>query len=134
MGEFMCRRIKKLWYILKYFFTDEDHLLLHLIEMKAYETLKDCAAIGVGMTEEVEDLIFHIRTYYDIPETIATTKYPDLKEIDIPKMMKRYKSSQVDLAEVIKFADFLEDVEKQRSVERDIIFEHAKALSFGFRL
>lgn len=130
----MLRKVKKLWTLLKYFFTDEDNLLLHLIEMKAMETLKDCVQLEVSTTEEVEDLIFHIRTYYDIPFNIAATSYPDLEGESIKRIIKGYSSGKIALEDVMLFADYLEDVEKQRAVERDIIFEYAKVLAFGFKL
>jgi hypothetical protein len=130
----MLRKVKKLWNILKYFFQDEDNLLLHLMEMKAYESLDDCFALDVGMTEEIEDFIFHIKTYYDIPQSVAATSYPDMKVMDIPTVVQKYKAGKMNVAEVERFADFLADIEKQRAVERDIIFEYAKVLSFGFKL
>lgn len=131
----MLRKVKKLWAILKYFFTDEDNLFLHLMEMKAYEAMQDCAALDVGTTEELEDLVFHIRSYYDIPENIAATKYSSVQDIsDVPKMMKDFTSGKLDTEDLIRYADFIGDVEKQRAVERDMIFEHAKALTFDFKL
>ena len=130
----MLRKIKKLWTIVKYFFEDEDNLLLHLMEMKAYETLDDCAALEVGRTEEIEDLIFHIQTYYDIPEMIAATNYPDLSETNVSKILKEYKLGNIDKVNMVVMADFIEEVEKQRAVERDLIFEEAKILSFGFKV
>jgi hypothetical protein len=130
----MLKKIKKLCHIIKYFFEDEDNLLLHLMEIKAYETLEDCLELEVGLTEEVEDFIFHVRTYYDIPKALAATKYPDLKEKDVEKMMVKYRKGNMDMRDVMLLADFLEDVETQRAVERDLIFEHAKILPFGFKL
>ena len=130
----MLRKIKKLWAILRYFFTDEDNLLLHLIEMKAYESLNDCAVLEVGSTEDIEDLIFHVKTYYDIPDSIALTKYPHLKGVSIPKMMVSYKKGKASMSEVLEFTDFLNDIEVQRAIEREIIFDRVKGLSFGFRL
>lgn len=130
----MLRKIKKLGAILKYYFTDEDNLLLHLIEMKAYETLDDCFELDVGMTEEVEDLIFHIRTYYEIPESLAQTKYTWYKGEDIPEMIKKYKKGILNMADIEAFTDYLTEVEELRAVERDLIFEHVKALAFGFKL
>ena len=130
----MLRKIKKLWILLKYFFTDEDNLFLHLMEIKAMETLEDCARMEVDMTEEVEDLIFHIRSYYDIPFNIAATSYPDLEGTSIKRIVKGYDKGKASMEDVMLFADYLEDVEKQRAVERDIIFEYAKILAFGFKL
>lgn len=130
----MLRKIKKLLAILKYFFQDEDNLLLHLMEMKAYESLEDCATMEISTTEELEDLIFHIRSYYDIPLYLAETKYPKLKSLNAQEIVKNYKDEKINEEDVMEFAEFLADVEKQRAVERDIIFEHAKILTFGFRL
>ena len=130
----MLRKIKKLYYIIKYFFQDEDNLLLHLMELKAQESSKDCATLRVGMTEELEDLIFHIRTYYDIPTSVAVTHYPRLLQTNIQKKIKEHLSGKIDSESVLEMMNFVEEVEKQRAVERDIIFEHAKSLSFGFKL
>ena len=130
----MFKRVKKLLSIIKYYFEDEDNLLLHLMELKALETLETCYNLDVRMTEEIEDFIFHIKTYYDIPEAVALTKYPDLRDMDIPTMMKKYKKGELDMADMLRFADYLEEVEEHRAVERDIIFEEAKMLSFGFKL
>jgi hypothetical protein len=40
----------------------------------------------------------------------------------------------MSLKEIEKYGDFLIDIETHRAVERDIIFDHAKALPFGFSL
>ena len=132
----MLRKVKKLWAILKYFFTDEDNLLLHLLEMKAYETLDDCFTMEVGITEEIEDLIFHIQSYYEIPDSVAATSYPDLLGMNIEEVLKKLEcgKTNANIKETLRLADFLGDVEKQRAVERDMIFEHAKALTFDFKL
>ena len=98
------------------------------------ETVEDCARMEVDMTEEVEDLIFHIRSYYDIPFNIAATSYPDLEGTSIKRIIKGYDKGKASMEDVMLFADYLEDVEKQRAVERDIIFEYAKILAFGFKL
>jgi hypothetical protein len=104
------------------------------MEIKAYESLEDCVTLEVRMTEEIEDLIFHIKTYYDIPESIAETRYPEMKDIDIPWLIKEYKSGKLDMRDVMRFADYMGEVETQRALERDIIFDHAKNLAFGFKL
>jgi hypothetical protein len=57
-----------------------------------------------------------------------------MKVMDIPTVVQKYKAGKMNVAEVERFADFLADIEKQRAVERDIIFEYAKVLSFGFKL
>ena len=130
----MLRKVKKLWNILKFFVTDEDNLLLHLIELKARESLWDCASLGVSSTEDIEDLIFHLQAYYSIPDVIAATKYPYFKGVNISKMMKNYKKGNAKIKDVVEFAEFLNDVEVQRAVEREIIFDRVKGLGFGFKL
>ena len=129
----MFRKVKKLWALLKYFFTDEDNLFLHLLEMKAYETLEACFNLDVSMTEEVEDFIFHIQSYYDIEESLIETRFPQFKGKDIAKVMKEYKEGKLNEKETDDLIIFTENVERQRAVERDIILEHAKDLTFGFR-
>lgn len=130
----MFKKIKKLWDIIKYYFKDEDNLLLHLMELKAQEILNSCYELNVGKTEDIENLIFHIRSYYDILENSFSIYYPELKNINISKVIKMYRKNKLNVSNISKFVDFLEDVEKQRAVERDIIFEYAKVLSFGFKL
>ena len=128
----MFKKIKKLYTILDYYFKDSDNLLLYLMEMKAQECLRECYDLKIGNTEELEDLIFHIKTYLELPQTFIELKYPEFEGIDIRKMIKRYKKKKLSNAEMSLYGDYLLDIEKQRAVERDFIFEHAKVLSFGF--
>ena len=104
------------------------------MEIKAQETLRDCEALEVSMTEDIEDMIFHIRAYYDVPEVLITTRYPCFRGESIPSVVEKYKKNELSMSKVIAYMDFLTEVEKQRAVERDIIFEYAKILTFGFRL
>lgn len=92
---------------------------MYLFEQKALECLDECFKLKVKSTEELEDLIFHIKAYKSIPFVIMETKYPELKD------SKDIKNSS-------KFKDFILEVEKQRAVERDFIFEGAKVLTFDF--
>lgn len=130
----MIRKIKKLWTILRYFFEDEDNLFLHLIEEKALESLDDCATLEVSSTEEIEDLLFHLRLYYDIPDNLAETKYPQFKGLSLCEAIRDYRKNKMSPSEIEKFADFMIEVETERALEREIIFDHAKCLSFGFKL
>ena len=102
----MLRKVKKLWNILKFFVIDEDNLLLHLIELKARESLWDCASLGVSSTEDIEDLIFHLQAYYSISDVIAATKYPYFKGVNISKMMKNYKKGNAKIKDVVEFAEY----------------------------
>lgn len=128
----MLGRIKKLVTILRYFCIDSDNLLLYLMQIKAYEVLKGCYDLSISNTEDLEDLIFHIRTYLEIPEVLMELKYPELKGLKIGKILKKYKKKKLNKGEALRFTRYLMDVEKQRAIERDFIFEHAKVLTFGF--
>ena len=130
----MLRKIKKLCSIIKYYFEDEDTLFMYLLKVKAYECMNDCSRLDVSNTEELEDLIFHINTYVDIPQTLVATKYPDFESTSVQDVIKKFKNDQMSIKEIEKYGDFLIDVETHRAVERDLIFDHAKALPFGFSL
>ena len=130
----MLKKLKKLWVIVRFFFEDEKNLFLHLMEMKVQECLRDCEKLSVGEVEELEDMLFHIKSYYDIPKVIAELKYPQFKDVTIREISSSYKKGERDLREAEEYADYLVDVETQRAVEREFIFEHAKILSFGFEL
>ena len=128
----MLNKINKLFKILYYYFTDNDNLLLHLMEIKAYEILKRCQKLSVRNTEELEDLIFHIKTYFEIPRILMVTRYPEFEGLDSPKgILEKYRNKQLSRVGEHLYEDYILDIEKQRAIERDFIFEGAKVLSFG---
>ena len=128
----MLGRLKKLVTILWYFCIDSDNLLLYLMYSKANEILKGCYKFSISNTEDLEDLIFHIKTYLEIPSVTAKLKYPEFKDLKIDKLLKKHKRRKLNKKEALRFTKYLQDVEKQRAVERDFIFENAKVLTFGF--
>lgn len=130
----MLRKIKKLFILLRYFFEDEDSLFLYLLEQKAYDCLDDCFKLDINTTEELEDLVFHIRTYREIPDILSETNYPEFKGISMKDMVKAYKNKKLSKEQMSRYGDYLVEVEEERAVERDFIFEHAKVLTFGFKL
>ena len=72
--------------------------------------------IGIGSTEEIQDLIFHIDSYLDLPNMLRKTVYePYLKNGE-------------------KLDEYFEELEKARAVEREYIFELMKKLPIGFEL
>ena len=119
-------RFCKLWW---YVLFDREYLFLYLLEEKANKCLEDCVTLKVTNTEQLEDLIFHIKSYYEIPKVVKELKFPNLKIPDVKKILK----SDVDLVPK-EVADYLIEVEMQRAIERDFIFEHAKNLPFGFTM
>ena len=129
----MLGKFKKFFQVVYYYLMDSDNLLLHLMEIKAHEILKRCQKLSVRNTEELEDLIFHIKIYKEIPKVLLATRYSELEGLfNIKSMLKRYKKKQLSPVELLLYEDYVLDVEKQRAIERDFIFESAKVLSFGF--
>lgn len=128
----MLRKLRKLWLILNFYFKDSDNLILHLLEIKAYECLEGCYKLSVRDTEELEDLLFHIKTYLEIPQALIEFKYHELKGVHTRDILNKYKRNKLSNEEILKLTDFLLDVEKERALERSYIFEHAKSLNFGF--
>lgn len=130
----MLKRFIKLLGIIRYFFEDEDTLTLYLLEKKAQECMRDCEKLSISNIEELEDLVFHIRTYLEIPRALVETKYPQFRNVSVQKIIKKFKQDKTTPKEIEKYGDFLIEVETHRSLERDIIFDHAKFLPFGFSL
>ena len=87
----MLGRLKKLVTILWYFCIDSDNLLLYLMYSKANEILKGCYKFSISNTEDLEDLIFHIKTYLEITSVTAKLKYPEFKDLKIDKLLKKHK-------------------------------------------
>ena len=130
----MLGRIIKLVIILWYFCIDSDNLLLYLMQIKAHEVLKGCYDFSISNTEELEDLIFHIKTYFEIPYALVELKYPEFKGLNTKNILKKYKRRKLSKKEALRFTEYLTDVEKHRAIERDFIFEGAKILTFGFEI
>ena len=128
----MLGKLKKLVIIFWYFCTDNDNLMLYLMYLKACEILKGCYKFSISNTEDLEDLIFHIKTYLEIPKVLSELRYPEFKNLKINKILKRHKRKKLNKKEVLRFTNYLQEIEKQRAIERDFIFENAKVLTFGF--
>ena len=112
---------------------DSDNLLLYLMLIKANESLKKCYELHISSTEEFEDLIFHIKAYLEIPKILIATKYPEFDGLfNIKSMLRKYRKKKLSKIELSLYEDYILDIEKQRAVEREFIFECSKALSFGF--
>lgn len=130
----MIKKIKRLFWLVWYFFTDEEFLFFHLMKCKACDCLDDCYKLDVRSTEELEDLILHINIYKDLPEVLVEVEYPQYKQVKIKDMVQEYKKGSKKIEDIEDFSNFLVDLETQRALERDIIFDLAKNLTFGFRM
>ena len=101
-----------MWYAV----TQRKYFLLHLIREEAKDHLGTFNKIGVGATEDIQDLIYHIDSYLNLPKMLQNTVY------------KGY------LENGEKFEEYFQDLETHRAVERDYIFELLKRLPIGFEL
>ena len=108
------KRLKKLCRIFKYLFTNRKYFTLSLLKAEAEDHLDTYYKIGVGNVEDIENLIFHIDSYMEIPHVLQTTIFKGYLE----------KGEKLD--------EYFYELERMRAVERDYIFEAAKRLPIGF--
>ena len=113
---FMWKRIIKICRLIKYIVINPKYLILYLIKVEAQEHLKTFYKMGIGNVEDIEDLIYHIDSYIEIPKVLQSTTYAGYLE----------KGEKLD--------EYFEDLETHRAVERDYIFEALKRLPIGFQL
>lgn len=110
----MFKRMRRLWRIIKYAITKRKSFTLYLLRAEAEEYLKVFDKLDVKSTEDIQDLIFHIDSYLDLPNMLRKTMYEEY------------------LKKGEKFEEYFHDLEKMRAVERDYIFEIMKRLPIGF--
>lgn len=138
----LIRKIKRLPHLaklLKSFLVGDSGALLALIEDEAKYLLEDCVNLGICNIEEIEDLLFHIKSYNEIPKVVKDMNFPDMRDIKF-----HYENGDIKLVEVGKekptveeleaYIKYIEEVERERAVERDFIFEKVKSLPLGFVL
>ena len=113
---FMWKRVIKICRLIKYIVINPKYLILYLIKVEAQEHLKTFYKMGIGNVEDIEDLIYHIDSYIEIPKVLQSTTYAGYLE----------KGEKLD--------EYFEDLETHRAVERDYIFEALKRLPIGFQL
>ena len=100
--------------LIKYAVTKRKYFLLYIIRDEARDYLKTFGKIGVDYTEDIQDLIYHINSYIELPQILQKTVYePYLKN---GEMLEEY----------------FHDLETHRAVERDYIFDLMKRLPIGF--
>ena len=110
----MKRECKKLFRLIKCALFNSKYFLLNLIKEEALDHLSTFNKCGVGSTEDIQDLIYHIDSYIELPNILRKTVYePYLKNGE-------------------KLEEYFQDLETHRAVERDYIFELMKRLPIGF--
>lgn len=128
----LFKRVIRVIFIIRAYLFKNECALLRIIEQEALDYLDLCKKMDVTNIEEVEDLVFHIRAYFDIPVTLKNTMFSD-----IPTGIKfRVKKNTVVVPEKYKglldrYAEYLTEVEKQRAVERLCILECLKSFPFS---
>ena len=112
----MKRRLRKLFRLIKHAILHRKYFLLYLIKEEALDHLKTFNKVGVGSTEDIQDLIYHIDSYIDLPNMLRKTVYEPYLQ----------KGEKLDL--------YMKELETHRAVEREYIFELMKTLPIGFEL
>ena len=133
------RKILRIPKLLKCYLSKDKNALLALIEEEANELLKQYGDMGTCNTEGIEDLLFHIQSYYEIPEVVKQIEFPMLRNInffyeDGNIRVFELGSKKPTVEELEDYIRYIEEVERQRAVERDFIFEKVKELPLGFSL
>ena len=133
------KRLPHLIKLLKSFLSGDEGALLALIRDEAEYLLKNYMDLGICNIEEIEDLLFHLKSYNEIPKVVKDMEFPDMKDIKF-----HYEKGQIKVVEVGKdkptvedietYIKYIELVERERAVERDFIFEKVKNLPLGFLL
>lgn len=131
------KKLLKLPRLIKCYLSTNKSSLLLLIEEEAKDLLKQYGSIGTCNTEGIEDLLFHIRTYNEIPEIVKQTEFSTLGNLEVVYRngsLKVFKNGNTvpTSKEIELYVKYLEEIEKQRAVERDFIFEKVKELPLGF--
>lgn len=135
----MLRKIIRIPKLLKCYLSKDKNALLALIEEEANELLKQYGDIGTCNIEGIEDLLFHLQSYSEIPEVVKQTEFPMLRNInffyeDGNIRVFELGSKKPTIEELEDYIKYIEEVERQRAVERDFIFEKVKELPLGFSL
>lgn len=108
------KRVFKLFRLFKCALFNSKYFLLNIIKEEALQHLETFNKVGVSYTEDIQDLVYHIDSYIDLPKILQNTTY------------KGY------LEKGEMFEEYFNDLETHRAVERDYIFELMKRLPIGF--
>lgn len=105
---------------------------LRIIKYEVENYLTDCCNAGTRQIEDLHNLLFHINSYLEIPETTRALMFPMFSK-KLKKATK--KDGKIFLSEEAilfpdKYVNYLEEIERQRSVERLYILELLKRFPF----
>ena len=137
------KKLTKIFKIIRSYMRDDESLFLTVLEEEALEALERYKKLGITNTEEIEDLLYHIRSYNEIPKALKGTSFEVLEKAQVTVKTNgvlevEFTVSDGTTAEEIeaisKYIEYITEVEDQRAVERDFIFEHLKNLPLSFSL
>ena len=117
----ILRKIKQFFCIVFVSLFKSKSAFLRIIKYEAENYLEDCCNAGTKQIEEMQDLLFHIDAYLDIPKTLKMTMFPEFTHR--PGTFKPYDING-------RLIEYYEEIEKQRSVERLFIMESLKHFPF----
>ena len=112
----ILRKIKQVFLIIVACTFKSKSAFLRIIKYEAENSLKDCCDMGTKQIEEMQDLLFHIEAYLEVPDAV--------REIILRDTGGSYIKART------RFAEYLEEVERQRAVERLYIMESLKHFPF----
>lgn len=131
----MRRCIKKVWrmfLMLQAYLFKNECAFLKIIENEAIDYLEVCEYLGVKNTEEVQDLLFHIKAYIEIPLILRTTIFQDIPANFKINFRKNKKSTfKGNVGTLNRYLEYVTEIEKQRAVERTCILDCMKNVPFA---
>lgn len=130
----LLRKLKQVFCIIGVLFTKSRSPFLRTLKYEVENYLEDCCNSGTKSIEELQDLLFHINSYFEIPEATRITMFPDMKYgfklilfgYNFYKYLNRKFPSL--------YVKYVQEVEKQRAVERFYIMELLKYFPFESEL
>lgn len=131
----LSKKIFRVILIIHAYLFKNECAFLRIVEQEALDYLDSCRETNIRNTEEIEDLVFHIRAYFEIPTTLRNTMFSDIPKgikfqvkKDLLFLSQRYKNLMK------RYVEYLTEVEKQRAVERLCILECMKSFPFSMAL
>ena len=117
----VIRKIKQLFLIIITCVFKDKSAFLKILKYEVENYLEDCCNAGTKQIEEMQDLLFHIEAYLEIPKQLKITMFPEFAYP--PGMVEPYEINEM----IIKY---YEEIERQRAVERLYIMESLKHFPF----
>lgn len=116
----LVRKIGQIICVLLVCFTRNKSAFLRIIKYEVENYLEDKCKEGTKQVEELQNLLFHINSYLEIPEITKMMMYPNGD--------KQFKFQKKNFP--FLYYNYVHEVEKQRAVERFCILEALKDFPF----